>query len=314
MLAFVVYILLKSSPMTKHNRALATTKSTSQQLRDLQEEFAAARRELTEAEAKLAEEQAAVNAFRMHCRLRLDDMVDAVLELYTDKQTLLTRFQLLKDAHDLGIPYDDEHPFWQTVEDDHAFQAEHIEELVPYHLPKDKASEKRLYRQLVKKFHPDLINGAVGADYATSMMAAVNTAYEAGDVQTLYDLAGELDPTEVVELSLIETKEIRQLREKLLKCQRRRRKVGRQLHILRDENTAKLWRRAQELESDSKNWWDEVRRDLGQTVERLREEVAHLQVLIDEFDPEGVTTPETSEDEELDMDVESGRGPNIYGR
>lgn len=284
--------------MTKKDRALTTTKSTSQQLRDLQEQFRVAREELRLAEAQLGEEQAAVNAFRMHCRLRLDDMVDAVLKLYTTKQTLITRFQLIKDAHDLGIPYDDEHPFWHTVEEDHAFQEENIEELVPYHLPKDKASEKRLYRQLVKKFHPDLANGAMTADYATSMMAAVNAAYEAGDVQTLYDLAGELDPQEMEELAHIETREIRQLREKLLKCQRRRRKVGRQLQTLRDENTAKLWRRAQVLESDSENWWDEVRRDLGQTVERLNDEVSHLQALIDEFDPEGITAPEDEGEEE----------------
>lgn len=257
-----------------------------------------AREELVVAEKQLAEEQAAVNAFRMHCRLRLDGVVDGVLELYTAKQSLLTRFQLIKEAQDLGLPYDEAHPFWETVEEEAAFQEEDVEELVPYHLPKDKASEKRLYRSLVKKFHPDLANGAMSADYATSMMAAVNAAYEAGDVQTLYDLAGELDPQEMVELSQIETKEIRKLRERLLKCQRRRRKVTRQLQALRDENTAKLWRRAQTLESGSENWWDEVKRDLEATIERLSGEVNHLYQLIDELDPEGVTAPDEEDEEE----------------
>lgn len=298
--------------MSNQTRALTTTKSVSQQLRDLQEQFRVAREELVEAEKQLAEEQAAVNAFRMHCRLRLDEAVDAVLELYTAKQTVLTRFQLIKDAHDLGLPYDDAHPFWESVEEDVAFQEEDVEELVPYHLPKDKASEKRLYRSLVKKFHPDLVNGAMSADYATSMMAAVNAAYEAGDVQTLYDLAGELDPQEMVELSQIETKQVRKLRERLLKCQRRKRKVTRQLQTLREENTAKLWRRAQALESGSENWWDEVKRDLEATIARLSGEVNHLYALIDELDPEGMTAPEEEVEDGGEWEREEGR-PDIYG-
>jgi hypothetical protein len=56
-------------------------------------------------------------------------------------------------------------------------------------------------------------------------MAAVNAAYEQQDIQALYDLAGELDPAQLVELQGIEALEIRRLREQIMKVGRLRRKA-----------------------------------------------------------------------------------------
>ncbi|UCC53142.1 MAG: hypothetical protein JSV68_04080, partial [Anaerolineaceae bacterium] len=46
----------------------------------LQRELKNARQAQLEAEAELAQEQAAVNAFRMHCRLKLDSLVDTLMD------------------------------------------------------------------------------------------------------------------------------------------------------------------------------------------------------------------------------------------
>jgi hypothetical protein len=70
------------------------TITTQQQLRDLEAEFETARLALQTAEATLAQEAAAVNAFRMHCRLRLDELVDGVLATYATKQNLITQLRL----------------------------------------------------------------------------------------------------------------------------------------------------------------------------------------------------------------------------
>ena len=251
--------------------ALITT--TAQQLRHLQEAFEAAKQALQLAEAELAEEAAAVNAFRMHCRLRLDALVDSVLHLYAIKQELIAQWRLAQpDA--LLHPHDEAHPLgedsWRT---DEAGGGETAESLVPYQLPQDKAAEKRLYRELVKKFHPDLAEGAMTKAYATTMMVAINTAYEAGDTQRLYDLAGELDPAELAALGQIEVREVRLLRERLMKCERRQRKVRQQLAALRQENMAKLWRKAQAL-GEGENWWEEMAQELTATEMRLQQDVA----------------------------------------
>ena len=98
------------------------------------------------------------------------------------------------------------------------------------------------------------------------------------DLGTLRDLAGELDPAMVAEIDNSETMQIRKLRKFLYSCQRRRRKVALQLKALRRENTAKLWRHAQELDaSGDKNWWSEVRQSLEQEISRLQVDVVDLQ-------------------------------------
>ena len=52
---------------------------------------------------------------------------------------------------------------------------------------------KRLYRELARRFSSRPAEGAAELAYRTSVMTAVNSAYTAGDIRALYDLAGELD-------------------------------------------------------------------------------------------------------------------------
>jgi hypothetical protein len=115
-------------------------------------------------------------------------------------------------------------------------------------------------------------------------MAAVNAAYTAGDVMALYDLAGELAPGEIRELAGIEVGEVRRLRERIMQCRRRRRKVARQLEMLRQDKTARLWRKARELDGGNEDWWSAVRRDLEATRVRLAEEVVELRIRIESTD------------------------------
>ncbi len=241
---------------------------------DLEEEWAKARLALTEAEAELAKEQAAINAFRMHCRLKLDVLIDDLLALQTEKQACITQLELLRQAHDLGLELDDD--FWETV-DRMAEDPEPDEELLlPTDTPRDKAAEKRIYRELARRFHPDLAKTAVEQAYRTSIMVAVNTAYSTGDVQALYDLAGELDPTEMAELADIEAPAARRLRQRILRARRRRRRVLQQLNTLRDENTARLYYKAQALDEGSEDWWTLVRRELEEAIDRRRQDVKTL--------------------------------------
>ncbi len=252
----------------------------------LEEELNTAVADLHEAERALAEEQAAVNAFRMHARLKLDDLVEEILELRTTKQSLLTHLELLKQAQDLGIPYDEDDPFWHDRQEEVEIPPEPAEDLLN-EMPRDRAAEKKLYRELARRFHPDLAEGAMAKAYSTSLMTAVNNAYQAGDMGSLLDLAGELPPEEVAELSRIESTAVRKIRQRLLNCRRRQRKVAYQLKMLREEKTAKLWRKAQVLQArgeQEQNWWDEVRVELAGIHGRVQSEVDQLRRLLDEME------------------------------
>jgi hypothetical protein len=255
-----------------------------EQANRLRLELAEVQRELVEAEAILAQEQAAVNAFRMHARLMLDELADAVQTLLAEKQRLLTRLALLRqDEHTTSSGGNEgQESLNERLAGD---EPDPIEDVLPTATPRDKAAEKRLYRELARRFHPDLAETAAELAYRTSVMAAVNAAYTADDTQTLYDLAGELEPVELRELALIPTPELRQLRERLMQCRRRRRKVQRQLETLRQDNTARLWRKAQEMDPANEDWWTAVRRDLEEARTRLTVEVNSLAEALAAFEP-----------------------------
>jgi Mg2+ and Co2+ transporter CorA len=236
----------------------------------------------------------------MHCRLKLDAWIEDLTKLQTLKQSLYTRLQLMRQAQELGVDYDEEDPFWQSEEfagfDDDAFEDDAFDDdvidagpqddalILPTDTPRDKASEKRLYRQLVRKFHPDLGLTAVEIAYRTDMMTAVNIAHEQQDVQALYDLAGELDPIEVAEIASIRSSEIRDLRRQLLESRRRRRRARRRLESLRSENTSRLWRKARHLDESGTDWWEVVRREIELAIERIQEDVNSLQESINQME------------------------------
>ncbi len=246
-----------------------------QEADSLRAELLAAQEELRLAEADLAAEQAAVNAFRMHARLMLDDLADAIEALRVEKQSLLTRLALWRQDAEAATA--DDNPLGPDADTAPPGDDDEALDLLPTATPRDKTAEKRLYRELARRFHPDLAEGAAELAYRTSVMTAVNSAYSAGDIQALYDLAGELEPDEIRELAGIETRELRQLRERILQCRRRRRKVDRRLQALRRDKTARLWRKARTLDDKNEDWWTAVRRDLAAARARLEQEVADLE-------------------------------------
>lgn len=245
-------------------------------LNDLRAEMRRAQQQLLEAEAELAEEQAAVNAFRMHCRLKLDSLVDALLELRARKQAALTQMALLRqdieDAAELEEA-DILGPAGSEIPPDEAGETV----LLPTPTPRDKAAEKALYRELARRFHPDYATSAFERSYRTTIMTAVNTAYAAGNSDALYDLAGELSPEQAAGLQQIEDREARALREAISKMGRLRGKARRQLALLREENTARLWQRATALEDQTADWWSLVRKELEQAIARQAAQVAELE-------------------------------------
>jgi hypothetical protein len=202
--------------------------------------------------------------------------VDKLQEVQIEKQSSLTRWRLLVQEQE-GEAHEADDPFWEgSVLDEAVLDEKEDEILLPTDTAQDKAAEKRLYRELARKFHPDLANTAVEQAYRTSVMAAVNDAYAANDVQALYDLAGELDPAELAELATIESVQNRKIRERILKVRRRRRKAQQRLEALREENTARLWRKAQSLKSEDENWWDSVRLELEEVIARRESEIEDI--------------------------------------
>ncbi len=267
-------------------QAITAVPNPNQQRQQVESDLHEARQLLLDAEAQLAQEQAAVNAFRMQCRLKLGDLIEETLALRAKREGYLTRLKLHQQEAETTLPPDAADPF-NPEDENFATETGHFDEIVLPELatPKqEKEAAKRLYRELARRFHPDLAAGSAERAYMTAIMASINIAYERQDVSALNNLAGELDPTAVAELEAIDNLQIRKLREQLLKIQRRQRKVQQQYRALRQDNVAKLWRKAQRLEAEGKSWWEAVKQDLQHIIEHTRAELGHLQTQLNQFE------------------------------
>lgn len=264
-------------------KGLQPVEDSQSRLEELQSELEKARASLAEAEAVLAEEQAAVNAFRMHCRIKLDDLVDFYLKLQSEKESLLVNLEFLRQGVDpLSIdddPLYDETWFEETDTDEDI--------LLPTATPSDKAAEKRLYRELARRFHPDLSISMFERAYRTTIMAAINNAYAAGDTEALYDLAGELNPEEAANLRQTSDVNVRRISKTINKMRRLERKAKRQLTALRQENTARLWRRVQLLDDNDDDGWSAIRRELEQAINRRQEEIREIRAQVEKLEQSG---------------------------
>ncbi len=267
-------------------QAITAVPNPNQQRQQVESDLHEARQLLLDAEAQLAQEQATVNAFRMQCRLKLGDLIEETLALRAKREGYLTRLKLHQQEAETTLPPDAADPF-NPEDENFATETGHFDEIVLPELatPKqEKEAAKRLYRELARRFHPDLAAGSAERAYMTAIMASINIAYERQDVSALNNLAGELDPTAVAELEAIDNLQIRKLREQLLKIQRRQRKVQQQYRALRQDNVAKLWRKAQRLEAEGKSWWEAVKQDLQHIIEHTRAELGHLQTQLNQFE------------------------------
>ena len=263
-------------------KAITAVPNASQSRQQIEADLDTARQQLLDAEAKLAQEQAAVNAFRMQCRLKLGDLIEETLSLRAERESCLTILKL----HQQELEMENADPF-APEGDPPPTETGHFDEIVLPELAtpqQEKEAAKRLYRELARRFHPDLAAGAAERAYMTAIMASINIAYERQDVVALHNLAGEIDPTAVAELATIDNLQIRKLREQLLKIQRRQRKVQQQYRALRQDNVAKLWRKAQQLEAEGKSWWEAVKQDLQNIIAQTRSELAQLQTQLKQFE------------------------------
>ncbi len=258
---------------TMGEKRLQKIDSPDQSLEKLRRELEKARLALADAEADLAKEQAAVNSFRMHCRLQLDDLIDQLMELRSEKEALLLNLELVRQGIDPAILTEDD-----FISEDTWFPETKEEEelLIPTPTPHDKEAEKRLYRELARRFHPDLATSAFERSYRTTIMAAINNAYTAGDSEALYDLAGEISPEEADTLAHITDVEMRRLQEAINRMRRLCSKANRQLEVLRQENTARLWQRVQLLDEHDEDGWSIIRQELEAAIGRSQFEIAIL--------------------------------------
>jgi hypothetical protein len=181
-----------------------------------------ARRELIEAEAELADRRADIEAFAFEYEAAVGVLLVQLERVDAEVKDYLDRIQQRRNEKTFGTSF-------SSVEEQYRKTWRSTPTMPP---PKKKvfvsenteAQIKKLYRQLARRYHPDLAANEAERDFRTSRMTAVNDAYAARSLAELMALARELETKgqgEFASEQVAGVDLIKALEEELARCQRR---------------------------------------------------------------------------------------------
>lgn len=248
----------------------------------LQAELAELQPRLIDAEARLAEQLAAINAFEFRLRARLGKLADRLDALQTEVGGFRRRLRQLEE--DWFFEQDGaEDGRWRIEGWDFAEEAgaaaqgayrymgSHIASPAE-RLSDDKQDEiKKLYRQLARRFHPDFALDDADRQYRTDMMMQINAAYAAADLARLQQLTTEPDSPSVLGASQTPEQLAEALQREIERCRQRLQEIEREFKQLERHRSARLLVRVEQAQARGRDLLAEMEME-------LRERIAHKMV------------------------------------
>jgi len=264
-----------------------------ERIAELQALLGELRPQLIDAEAQLADRLAAISAFEFRVRARLESLSRRLDTLQGDIDEL--RRQLHRRAAD-WLEQDPEQSDREPVEEVWRFEENTASagsfryragDETPRPAPEGKrlVSLKQLYRQLARRFHPDLALDEADRAYRTDMMMAINAAYTAGNLEALERLANEPDSISGIPQTPGELAAA--LEHEVERCRLRLREIGEELSTLERHHSARLMRRAEQAEARGRDLLAELAADLRHRIAEKLVERDVLETQLDEIDREG---------------------------
>ena len=261
---------------------------------ELEATLSALRPQLIDAETQMADRLAAISAFEYRLRARLESLSHRLDALQEEIDTLRAELRRYQDSLDWG----DDPPAAARGEHGWRFSGEEAAASGSYRYHKtaetprpalaaeQQAALKQLYRQLARRFHPDLAIEEADRAYRTDLMMAINAAYAAGDMATLQRLADEPDnapraPHTDEELAAALQREIDH-------CRRRLTEIAAELATLERHDSARLLRRAERAAAEGRDLLAEYAADLRRRINEKLVERDVLETQLEEMEQEGV--------------------------
>jgi len=192
----------------------------------LRVEVEAARTDLIEAEAELADYRADIEAFEFLYAARLAERLAVLTAVEAEVADWLDRIQRRRNEQTFGTDF-------RSVDEQYRRTWQQPPQAAPKR-PSEPVSQstevqiKKLYRQLARRLHPDLTTDAADRAYRTELMTAVNDAYAARSLAELLAVARQLDgdqPAAPPATAQTETDMIHALEEELNRCRRSLRRI-----------------------------------------------------------------------------------------
>lgn len=239
-----------------------------------------AKTELIEKEAELADRLAEVNAFEFDFEARVGYLYDQLEALEAEIERYMERLQRVRQKQ-LGrdyLPVEEQYRrAWQRP-------ATATPPVGPPLQPVSPASEaeiKQLYRQLARRFHPDLAVNEADRTDRTEKMTAINNAYAARSLAELTALAQTLN----IEPSTFNVS-IEALQAELDRCQRRLAEIERELRQLPHRPSVQLSLEVKLARRRGRDLLGELAADAAKKVARKTVERDMLKAQFDQLGPE----------------------------
>jgi predicted nucleic acid-binding Zn-ribbon protein len=278
--------------MTQASQSPAKT-SWHTQIEKIEALLAGLRPRLVEAEAELAERLAAIAAFEFKLRSRIAKFTDKLDKLDAAIEELKRKMRWLGEGWQTDA--ENEAVAWaagQTASQEGDYRYRGVAKEPRHALgKKEKASLKKLYRQLARRFHPDMAVDDADRTYRTQMMWAINAAYAAGDLEKLEQLFLEPNAPHTIVIES-ETEQLDLLTHELTRIQNRLQEIEDEMTRLDAHKSTVMMQRQEKVARAGRDWFAEVEAQLREdTIQRqiehdvLQEQLAH----VSSFDDTAVT-------------------------
>jgi predicted nucleic acid-binding Zn-ribbon protein len=218
--------------------------TTEEQLAHLRRQIEAAEAELANREAELVDLRVELSAFRLEYDTRVGRQVAELEEVEAEIKRCQQWISHYRQWGPGGPPRAGTGAAYVPVEEQYRrtwWQPEEPPSLPPAE-PLDAATEaqiKKLYRQLCRRFHPDLTQDAAERAWRTEMMAAVNATYAARSLVELQAIAEKPDRSPSAETGADEQR-LAALHDRLQQIQRRLREVEQEIRELTNSPTMQM--------------------------------------------------------------------------
>lgn len=260
------------------NETTITTTDWHGQVLELQNRLNELRPQLITAETQLADRLAIINRFEFDLRARVGNLtheletIEAEIE---DYRTLIRRRReewLERNGYDSIVgEWGD---LWEVVDEEEGAEAadeyryrDPAQRTAPKEVTVDEAAAlKKLYRQLARRFHPDLCDNEADRLHRTALMIAINAAYAAADLTRLEQLALEPDSiTGTFHYDSLQQQAAALIKE-INRLQKRLDEIREELRHLQQHRSSRLMRRVEKAAAEGRDLIADIAHDLREKI------------------------------------------------
>lgn len=262
------------------------SESPYEKLERLRAELKVRQEELIEAEAERADQLADVVAFEQQVESKIGHLLDELAALELTVRDYNQRLNRIRNKASFGVAVDNvEEQFRRTWEKP---PPKPVKPPTTPPTPVDERQVKQMYRQLARRFHPDLASDPQERAYRTEKMAAINDAYAARSLAELVALAEGVDMAGFSPTSQGQTEGqmIEALEEELRRIERRLKAIRFEIANVTNRSSVQLSMEAKIARRQGRDLLAEMRADLELKVAKKTAERDFLKSQFDQLGPE----------------------------